>query len=118
MTASQPDVPALKPTPFGIHVEPMGDGRVRARLDGELDLATVPELKDALRMQLAAGSDVVLDLSTLDFVDSSGLQAILILLSEAESLPGTLRIRTAMPSQVHRLLEIAGVLSVLPLVDE
>ncbi len=113
----QPEGPALKPTPFSIRLDTSGDGRVRARLEGELDLATVPELTHVLHEQLRAGKDVVLDLSALEFVDSSGLQGILVTLKEASSLPGTLSISTVIPPQVHRLLEIAGVLSVLPLVE-
>jgi anti-sigma B factor antagonist len=117
VTASQPDGPALEPTPLSIRIDDPEDGRVRTRLTGELDLATVPELKAVLHEQLSAGHDVVLDLSMLDFVDSSGLQGILIALKEAASLPGTLSISSAIPPQVHRLLEIAGVLPSLPLVD-
>ncbi len=118
MSASHPDGPALKPTPFSITIEPAGDGRVRARLAGELDLATVPELKDVLHEQLITGHDVVLDLSRLEFVDSSGLQGILVTLKEAGSLAGSLSVSSSIPPQVHRLLEIAGLLSSLPLIDE
>lgn len=118
MTASQPEGPALEPTPLSIRIDSVGDRRVRARLAGELDLATVPELTDALHEQLSAGNDVVLDLSMLEFVDSSGLQGILVALKEAASLPGTLSISSSIPPQVHRLLEIAGVLTALPLVDD
>ncbi len=118
MSASYPDGSALKPTPFAIKLDTAGEHHVRARLTGELDLATVPQLKDVLREQLAGGHDVVLDLSALEFVDSSGLQAILVALKESASLPGTLTISSSIPPQVHRLLEIAGVLSMLPLVDD
>jgi anti-anti-sigma factor len=117
VTASQPDGPALEPTPLSIRVDGSDDGRVWARLTGELDLATVPELTEVLHEQLSVGRHVVLDLSMLDFVDSSGLQGILVALKEAASLPGTLSISSAIPPQVHRLLEIAGVLPSLPLID-
>jgi anti-anti-sigma factor len=100
------------------HVSSSPGGAVRVRLEGELDLATVPELKTILYEQLAAGNDVVLDLSTLEFIDSSGLQVIITSLRAADELPGTLAIHASMPSQVHRLLEIAGLLSSLPLVDD
>jgi stage II sporulation protein AA (anti-sigma F factor antagonist) len=44
-----------------------------ARLAGELDLATVPILTDALHR---VPEDVVLDCTELGFIDSSGLSAI------------------------------------------
>ncbi len=118
MSASQPDRQALGPTPFTIHLDQRSSGQVRARLEGELDLATAPQLKQAVHEQLAAGNHLVLDLGTLQFVDSSGLEAILVSVKEAESLPGTLRISPSIPPQVHRLLEIAGVLGVLPFVED
>ncbi len=117
MSTPHSDGPTVRATPFSASVEPSQNGFVHVRLDGELDLASVNELKDLLHAQLASGSEVVLDLSTLEFIDSSGLQSILVALKSSESLPGTLRIRSTISPQVHRLLEIAGVLDSLPLVD-
>lgn len=45
-------------------------------LSGELDLASAPQLATTLDTQIAAGKqDIVLDLSGLQFCDSSGLSA-------------------------------------------
>jgi stage II sporulation protein AA (anti-sigma F factor antagonist) len=108
----------VKPTPLTISVDAGPDHTVRVRVEGELDLATAPELKDIIEDQLGGGQHVILDLSALEFIDSSGLQAILLALKSADATSGTLRISSAIPSQVHRLLEIAGVLSSLPLIDD
>jgi anti-anti-sigma factor len=117
MTAPHPEGSAVKATPFTVHVDRASDGIVRVHAVGELDLATVPELKGVLRTELTSGENVTLDLSALEFIDSSGLQAILAALKEAASLPGALTISSSIPPQVHRLLEIAGVLDALPFVD-
>jgi anti-sigma B factor antagonist len=50
--------------------------RVEIRLAGELDLATVPQLRQALDAHARSGQTMVIDLSALDFVDSMGLAAL------------------------------------------
>jgi anti-sigma B factor antagonist len=66
------DTPLLRVTPAG------AIGGRQLALDGELDLATVPVLEEGLAAAEVAGDPVVaLDLTHLDFVDASGLKAIL-----------------------------------------
>jgi anti-anti-sigma factor len=45
-------------------------------LRGEHDLSTDPSLKDALREAFGRGSKVVVDLSEVEFIDSSVLRAL------------------------------------------
>ena len=53
--------------------------RVVLRLDGELDLASVPALEQAVEeAPLDGATEVVLDLRGLEFIDSTGLRAILL----------------------------------------
>jgi anti-sigma B factor antagonist len=53
--------------------------RIVLRLDGELDLASVPALEDAMTEETLDGmAEVVLDLRGLEFIDSTGLRAILL----------------------------------------
>ena len=60
-----------------IDVSRVGE-RVVLRLDGELDLAGVPLLEEAVANALLDGvAAIVLDLRGLEFVDSTGLRAIL-----------------------------------------
>src|SRR4051794_31990714 len=61
--------------PFAIEVEQRA-GRTILNLSGELDIATVGELEDALKQRLDAGEDLVVDLRTLQFMDSSGVRAL------------------------------------------
>ena len=59
---------------FSEHDE--SDGSVRVRLVGELDVARAPEVQAALRRLEGEGSDVLLDLTSLEFMDSFGLHLI------------------------------------------
>jgi anti-anti-sigma factor len=62
-----------EPGPLDIGVSETGDTHT-VRLRGELDLASVPELAGVL--QAMAGPKVVVDLSELTFIDSSGVSAL------------------------------------------
>ena len=61
---------AIDPTGFSISITDR-DGRAVVVVRGELDLATAPELEEALIERLDAGQDVVLDLRELEFMDST-----------------------------------------------
>ena len=53
--------------------------RVVLRLDGELDLASVPTLERAVQdATFERTAEIVLDLRGLEFIDSTGLRAILL----------------------------------------
>ena len=75
------------------------------RLIGELDLATVTELKAALE-SVSRSDPVTLDLAQLTFIDSTGLHAIM---EFARSQNGSGPLILASPSATaKRALEIAG----------
>ena len=52
------------------------DGVAVVVASGEIDLATSPELREALRLPECQASTVVLDLRAVTFMDSSGLGVI------------------------------------------
>jgi anti-sigma B factor antagonist len=82
------------------------DGLVIVAVDGELDAVSAPALASALG-ELQPSAHVVLNMSEVEFIDSTGLRVILehaIRMCESD---GSLRIRTASP-QVHRLLHITN----------
>ncbi len=105
--------------PGGFEARIIGNGAraVRVVVSGELDLAAAPQLDDALRQALAAADDIVLDLSNVRFIDSTGLYTIVGAVREAETSGITLRIRSTLRPQVARLFEIVGMAHTLPLVD-
>ena len=53
------------------------DDRAGLKLSGELDLAAAHRLKEALEFDVPREGELTLDLSELEFVDSSGLGTIL-----------------------------------------
>jgi anti-anti-sigma factor len=74
------------------------------RLKGELDMATAEDLSELLKTAAAKDDPIVLDLSEVSFMDSSGLRALL----EAAGLPtgGPVVIQDPSP-QVRRVLDIS-----------
>lgn len=54
-----------------------GPGVTRVTPSGELDIVTAPQLAEALSEAARGSAAVILDLSELTFMDSSGLHAIL-----------------------------------------
>lgn len=72
---------------------------------GEIDAHTAPSLASAID---AAGPDVALDLSGVEFVDSSGLRVLIDAHQRLAEAGGGLRL-TALSEPVRRLLEISGV---------
>jgi anti-anti-sigma factor len=77
-------------------------------LRGEIDCLSSPYLRGVLDASIEAGtSDVVLDLTELDFMDGSGLRVIATAADRLVSLGGALAIRS--PSDlVVRMLDITG----------
>ena len=81
------------------------------RVDGELDLATAPALWAALERPLADGDQLVLDLSAVTFIDSTGL-SVLLRAYQVLGATGTLTVRGP-NAQARRLFELAGVESLI-----
>jgi anti-sigma B factor antagonist len=88
-------------------------GIVTIRPTGELDIATAARLEAALVADRKPGDRVVLDLAALEFVDSTGLRAIVRGAEAARRNGWELRLRPG-PPPVQRVFEIAGVLGALP----
>ena len=90
--------------------------RVILHLDGELDPHTAPLLKQEVDRLADAGTrDVVLDLSRLAFIDSSGLRVVISAHREMADRGGELTLRS--PSDTaQRLLEITGLVDHITIV--
>lgn len=65
------------PGSFEARIIGSGTHAVRVVVSGELDLAVAPCLEDALRRAMTLASDIVVDLSEVRFIDSTGLYTIL-----------------------------------------
>jgi anti-anti-sigma factor len=95
----------------------VSDGRARVVAKGEIDIATADAVTRAVREQLDAGHGVVLDLSAVDFLDSTGVRALLGATNDAKARGLEFAIANPLTPQVDRGLRLMGVLSLLPLVD-
>jgi anti-sigma B factor antagonist len=70
-----------------------------------IDASNAGHFKDAVRKHLEPGVHVVLNLKQLEFLDSSGLGALVWLLRELEARSGRVRL-CELQKQVHLLLEL------------
>jgi anti-sigma B factor antagonist len=98
---------------FGIRALNDGD-RCTLLLTGEMDLATVPQLEAAVARQCERGAtQLVLDLTQLEFIDASGLHALVFAREQCQQrqcefclIPGR--------AQLQRLFKISGLIDRLP----
>ncbi|MDQ7792949.1 MAG: anti-sigma factor antagonist [bacterium] len=86
------------------------------RLRGDLDIRGAQELRLAAENLLRGGTgrSVILDLTGVEFVDSSGLGAILGRYRQVLDSAGRMAVYGASP-RVASLLEVAGITGIIPL---
>ena len=96
-----------------IRVETTGNGTSVVSLAGELDLSTIPRMEVPLLGEVSHRA-VIVDLSALSFIDSSGI-AVLIKAFRAAEGNGRMHTVIASGSQVERVLRLAGIDRALPL---
>lgn len=81
-------------------------------------MATTPDLERTVHDALDAGRWVVLDLRSLEFIDSSGLRVVVSAHRTAEDGAGRFTAVRGLPgTTVYRIVEIAGIDSVIEMVD-
>jgi anti-sigma B factor antagonist len=81
---------------------------------GEIDLATADAFAAGLREHLAGGP-VLLDLRELSFMDSSGVRVLDALLRDVDREGWSLAVRPELQDSVRLVLEMTGMLNVLPM---
>jgi anti-sigma B factor antagonist len=87
-------------------------------VQGEIDLYTVPRLQKELGSALAAGSPprLIVDLSGVDFCDSTGVNALLAAHRQARESGGDLEL-AAPRTAVRKILQVTGLEAVFTVVD-
>jgi len=91
------------------------DGAVLVRVIGELDLSTHEQLRQPLMEAAGSGSTVVIDLAECEFIDSSGIRALLLGHEALANDDGRKPLLIAAPQpQVMRVLEMTGVGEAFP----
>jgi anti-anti-sigma factor len=90
----------------------------RIAVAGELDLAVTPELETALERERAARRAVILDMARVTFMDSTGLTLVLRTMKNAQENGWGFSIAAPLSKPVELVARVAGVLPMLPLLEE
>ncbi|MCW3063960.1 MAG: anti-sigma-factor antagonist [Solirubrobacterales bacterium] len=110
MTESSQQIP-----PFYVDLDRSG-GTLTVIPNGELDIATVPRLADALATAERSYGRLVLDLRGLSFIDSSGLRLVLM---EVERAAGEGHAVEVIPGdeRVQRIFRLTGADRIVPFAE-
>ena len=93
------------------------DGYTILRPLGEIDFATGPQLKEAITEALVAGQvNLVIDLLAVDFIESTGLGALIGGRRRAHALKGSLRL-VCTEEQMLKIFRITGLDKVFAIYD-
>jgi anti-anti-sigma factor len=111
-------MPTTEPEDLTVEAEDRGD-RLVVTLTGELDIVGAPRLEAATLPAARAGRHVLLDLRGLDFMDSSGVRALVAAHAAAGESGGRLSIAPGPAGgPIIRLLALSGLDRVLELVED
>ncbi len=100
---------ALAGPSFEIRESAEDDGALRVALIGELDIAVADAVEQRLRQYREDGRPVRLDLSELDFIDSSGVQTVVLGLKHARRNGHELEVDRHVSASVQRMIEMMGI---------
>lgn len=94
--------------PFHLEAIPAGAGCAVLRVAGEVDVYTAPQLRERIMTLLAGGArHIVADLRGVDFLDSTGLGALVGGLKRLREQDGSLELVTG-TDKILRIFRITG----------
>jgi anti-sigma B factor antagonist len=93
------------------HKSAVKPGETVVRLEGQLSLETVSGFNESIRAETAPL--VILDLSSVDYIDSAGVGALVQLLVRCKKAQGQLAL-TGLNPRNRAVLEVAQVLKLFP----
>jgi anti-sigma B factor antagonist len=109
---------AFEPPDFELTEQPLNDTSVVLRVVGEIHATTAPAFSERLNAAIAEGrTGVVLDLTGVEFIDSTGLSVLLNGLRRVTRVRGSMVIACANPT-VLRLFEITKLDSTFDIVAD
>lgn len=95
-----------------------GEGHTRVALVGELDIASAPEFEEAMeKVEAGAPAVLLLDLRKVEFIDSTGLRAVIAADERARSGGRRLVIVRGTPA-VERVFSVTQLDQRLEIVDD
>jgi anti-sigma B factor antagonist len=101
-----------------LRVETLSSERALVSVGGEVDLATAPELAAVLERTLAdGGRTIVLDLTDVEFIDTSGVGVMLEARRQISEKNADLAVVAPPNSPARRLLELTELIEPLAVVD-
>ncbi|NEM91955.1 STAS domain-containing protein [Galbitalea soli] len=99
-------------------VEHSGNGVAIIHAEGKLNMVSAAQLREEVAATVAAGSSrLVVDFARVDFLDSSGLGALISGLKAARQAGGDLRLANT-SDQVKLVLQLTNLEKVLSTVDD
>ena len=100
------------------HTKELGDGVLVVHLDGKLNMVHAPRLRELINAHVEAGDNrIAIDLTNVDFIDSSGLGALINGLKVTRQAGGDLRIASP-TEQVKLVLGLTNMERVLKTYDD
>lgn len=91
------------------------DPHVVIAVAGRLDTASSPQLLDSLNAQIDAGRlDLVLDITSMDYICSSGLRVLLMALKRVSPSDGHILL-CGINDNVREVFDMAGFMSLFPM---
>jgi anti-sigma B factor antagonist len=107
------DARRLVMTPFEMHIDELGDAAT-LKLEGELDVATAPDLRDQVVRLVSEGrTHLVFDCAGLEFIDSTGLGVLIGARARCLAANGSVALAGTRPA-MRRLLAVTGVDGLFP----
>jgi anti-sigma B factor antagonist len=104
-------VPNDEPTRFSVETTADGTGTHTLTISGEVDTFTSAGLRDALNEAIGGGStDIIIDMSAMEFIDSTGLGVLVGALKRLRERDGTVTLRKPRPAALQ-VLSIVGLTS-------
>jgi anti-sigma B factor antagonist len=105
-------------SPLDLNTEEASNGIVRLALTGEFDIASAPRVEEEIaRLEDARPALLVLDLRGLEFMDSTGLRAVVGADARAREQGRRFAVVRG-PEAVHRIFEVTRLTDQLEIVDD
>jgi anti-sigma B factor antagonist len=105
--------PNLSGKRLTVEIDAVGARASVVSVAGELDLSTIPLLEKDLLREAGSESDVIVDLTGVSFIDSSGIGLLIEAFRSGEDSTRLLTV-VAEDSQVDRVFRMAGIGRALP----
>ncbi len=102
---------------FRLDVESRGDGRAVLRVTGEVDVYTAPQIREQVQDLAAKGTvHLIADLGPVEFIDSSGLGALIGGLRRVREDDGSLAL-VITTRRILRVFQLTGLTKAFAIYD-